>query len=35
MAKLDGMDPKLVRELLSEVQHAAKQMDGIEAGSPS
>ncbi|MBX6383408.1 MAG: hypothetical protein IRZ07_10625, partial [Microbispora sp.] len=31
MAKLDGMDPKLVRELLSEIQHAASQMGGIEA----
>ncbi|WP_182882714.1 hypothetical protein [Microbispora sp. H10949] len=31
MAKLDGMDPKLVRELLSQVQHAANQMGTIEA----
>jgi hypothetical protein len=31
MAKLDGMDPKLVRELLSEVQHAARQMETVEA----
>ncbi len=31
MAKLDGMDPKLVREMLAQVQHAAKQMDAIEA----
>ncbi|MBO3744570.1 hypothetical protein J5X84_00725 [Streptosporangiaceae bacterium NEAU-GS5] len=30
MSKLDGMDPQLVRTLLTEVQHAAKQMDTIE-----
>ncbi|MBA2893042.1 hypothetical protein [Nonomuraea soli] len=30
MAKFDGMDPKLVRELLAEVRHAAVQMRQIE-----
>lgn len=31
MAKLDGMDPKLVRELLREVQQAGKEMQDVEA----
>ncbi|WP_084960827.1 hypothetical protein [Thermoactinospora rubra] len=30
MAKFDGMDPKLVRELLAEVRHAATRMRQIE-----
>ncbi|WP_433500087.1 hypothetical protein ACQP1K_07180 [Sphaerimonospora sp. CA-214678] len=31
MAKLDGMDPKLVRELLREVQQAGREMQDVEA----
>ncbi|WP_214106493.1 hypothetical protein [Acrocarpospora catenulata] len=31
MAKLDGMDPKLVRELLAEVTRAGRQMETVEA----
>ncbi|GAA1014950.1 hypothetical protein Aple_052600 [Acrocarpospora pleiomorpha] len=31
MAKLDGMDPKLVRELLAQITRAGEQMDLVEA----
>ncbi|GIH70523.1 hypothetical protein [Sphaerimonospora thailandensis] len=31
MAKLDGMDPKLVRELLREVQQAGREIQDVEA----
>ncbi|WP_061296838.1 hypothetical protein [Herbidospora cretacea] len=31
MPKIDGMDPKLVRDLLAELRGAAKQMEAIEA----
>ncbi|MEV6032380.1 hypothetical protein AB0L65_14585, partial [Nonomuraea sp. NPDC052116] len=30
MGKFDGMDPKLVRDLLTEVKHAATQMRTVE-----
>ncbi|MEQ4718753.1 hypothetical protein [Nonomuraea sp. B19D2] len=30
MGKFDGMDPKLVRDLLTEVKHAATQMRAVE-----
>ncbi|GAA3411236.1 hypothetical protein GCM10018952_19070 [Streptosporangium vulgare] len=30
MGKFEGMDPKLVRDLLSEVQRAAEQMRSVE-----
>ncbi|GAA1306297.1 hypothetical protein Psi02_23650 [Planotetraspora silvatica] len=31
MAKLDGMDPKLVREMLADLQRAAKRLDTLDA----
>ncbi|WP_062344278.1 hypothetical protein [Herbidospora yilanensis] len=31
MPKIDGMDPKLVRDLLAELRRAAKEMETIEA----
>jgi hypothetical protein len=31
MAKLDGMDPKLVREMLADLQGAAKRLDTLDA----
>ncbi|GAB1820678.1 hypothetical protein [Herbidospora sp. RD11066] len=31
MPKIDGMDPKLVRDLLAELRRAAKEMESIEA----
>ncbi|GAA4563368.1 hypothetical protein [Planotetraspora kaengkrachanensis] len=31
MAKLDGMDPKLVREMLAGLQRAAKRLDTLDA----